>query len=76
MMKKLLLSAAIAVFAMSSINAQDFGLKAGADFASLTAKGDGESFSVSELRCEAKALILISVMSLKMGLHQLACATV
>ncbi|CAH8294318.1 opacity protein-like surface antigen [Mariniflexile fucanivorans] len=49
-MKKLLLSAAIAVFAMSNINAQEvkFGVKAGADFASIRVDYDGDNISTSE----------------------------
>lgn len=49
-MKKLLLSAAIAVLGLTSVNAQDakFGVKAGADFASIKAKANGISVSVSE----------------------------
>ncbi|MFG6686120.1 porin family protein [Mariniflexile sp. HNIBRBA6329] len=49
-MKKLFLSAVIAVFVMCNVNAQDvnFGLKAGADFASLKFKVDGDNASTSE----------------------------
>lgn len=49
-MKKLLLSAVVAVFAIANVNAQDvkFGLKAGADFASVKFKADGENLSTSE----------------------------
>jgi len=47
-MKKLLLCAAIAVFGMSNVNAQNFGLKAGADFASVKLKFDGDNISTSE----------------------------
>ena len=48
-MKKLLLSFLALVF-IANVNAQDskFGLKAGADFASLKFKGDGENLSTSE----------------------------
>ena len=49
-MKKLLLCAVIAVFGMSSMNAQEvkFGVKAGADFASMKTKGGGFSVTASE----------------------------
>ncbi|WP_308993541.1 porin family protein [Mariniflexile litorale] len=49
-MKKLLLGAVIAVFAMSNVNAQEttFGLKAGADFASSKLKMEGISLTGSE----------------------------
>ncbi|PKQ44112.1 porin family protein [Confluentibacter flavum] len=49
-MKKLLLSAVIAVFTMINLNAQEsrFGLKAGADFASMKFKAEGENLSTSE----------------------------
>lgn len=49
-MKKLLLSAIIASFAVMGVNAQDtnFGVKAGADFATITAKVSGISVSASE----------------------------
>ena len=49
-MKKLLLSAIIAVFAMGNVNAQEvkFGVKAGADFASMKFKAEGENVSTSE----------------------------
>ncbi len=49
-MKKLLLCAAIAVFGLSSMNAQDikFGAKAGVDVASLKAKVSGFSLTASE----------------------------
>jgi opacity protein-like surface antigen len=49
-MKKLLLCAAIAIFAMSNVNAQEvkFGLKAGADFASVKFKVESENVSTSE----------------------------
>lgn len=48
-MKKLLLSF-LALVLIANVNAQDskFGLKAGADFASLKFKGDGENLSTSE----------------------------
>ncbi len=49
-MKKLLLFAAIAVFGLSNMNAQEtkFGVKAGVDFASAKAKVQGFSITVSE----------------------------
>ncbi|MFV9550762.1 porin family protein [Algibacter sp. PT7-4] len=47
-MKKLFLLAAIAVLGLTSVNAQNFGLKAGADFASMKFKADGENISTSE----------------------------
>ena len=49
-MKKLLLCAAIAVFGLSSMNAQEtkFGVKAGADFSSSKVKGGPISVTVSE----------------------------
>jgi hypothetical protein len=60
-MKKLLLSAAIAVFAMSSVSAQNFGVKAGADFASMKFKGEGASVSVSETGFYLGAFVEIEV---------------
>ena len=49
-MKKLLLSAVITVLGFSQVNAQDvkFGLKGGADFASMRLKVEGENLSTSE----------------------------
>src|SRR5690606_32131068 len=49
-MKKLLLCAAIAIFAISNVNAQEvkFGIKAGADFASMKMKAGGGNLSTSE----------------------------
>ncbi len=49
-MKKLMLLAAVAVFGLSNVNAQEtsFGAKAGADFASLKASGGGFSVTGSE----------------------------
>ena len=49
-MKKLLLSAVITVLGFSQVNAQDvkFGLKGGADFASMRLKAEGENLSTSE----------------------------
>ncbi|NMH86066.1 porin family protein [Flavivirga algicola] len=49
-MKKLLLIAAVAVFGLSNMNAQEtkFGVKAGADFASVKVKVSGFSVSTSE----------------------------
>lgn len=49
-MKKLFLSAVIAVSAIINVNAQEakFGVKAGADFASLRLKAEGENVSSSE----------------------------
>ncbi|KAA5823649.1 PorT family protein [Algibacter amylolyticus] len=47
-MKKLFLCAAIAVFGLTSVSAQNFGLKAGADFASMKFKAEGASVSTSE----------------------------
>lgn len=49
-MKKILLCAAFAVLGIKSMNAQDanFGVKAGVDFASATAKGNGVSVTGSE----------------------------
>ena len=47
-MKKLFLCAAVAVFTFTSVSAQNFGAKAGVDFASAKVKFDGESISESE----------------------------
>lgn len=49
-MKKLLLCVAIAVLSVININAQEtkFGLKAGADFASMRLKAEGDNVSTSE----------------------------
>ena len=47
-MKKVILLSIIAVFAMSNVNAQNFGLKAGVDFASMKLKAEGASISTSE----------------------------
>lgn len=49
-MKKLLLSSIIAIMAIINVNSQEtkFGLKAGADFASMKLKAEGENISTSE----------------------------
>ena len=47
-MKKLFLLSIFAIFAIGSVNAQNFGVKAGADFASAKAKAEGFSVSTSE----------------------------
>lgn len=47
-MKKLILCAAVAVFAFTSVNAQSFGAKAGVDFASAKAEFEGSSATASE----------------------------
>lgn len=49
-MKKLLLSSILAVLLVANLNAQDskFGLKAGADFASMKFKAEGDNLSSSE----------------------------
>lgn len=49
-MKKLILCIVFAIFALLNVNAQEskFGLKAGADFASLRLKAEGENVSTSE----------------------------
>ena len=61
-MKKLLLSI-LAIFLVAGVNAQDskFGLKAGADFASLKFKGDGENLSTSETGFYIGAFAEISI---------------
>lgn len=62
-MKKLFLFTFIAVLGFSTVKAQDskFGLKAGADFASLRAKAEGENASVSETGFYVGAFAEISV---------------
>lgn len=47
-MKKLFLLTAVAVFGLTSVNAQDFGLKAGVDIASIKTEFDDFSATVSE----------------------------
>lgn len=47
-MKKLFLCAAIAVFGLTSVSGQNFGLKAGVDFASAKSEVQGVSFTGSE----------------------------
>ena len=47
-MKKLFLLSIIVTFSIISLNAQSFGVKAGADFASMKLKAEGENISTSE----------------------------
>ncbi|MFT4850079.1 MAG: opacity protein-like surface antigen [Sediminicola sp.] len=62
-MKKLLLCAAIAVFGLSNVNAQEvkFGAKAGADFASMKFKAEGENLSTSETGFYVGAFVEIGI---------------
>ncbi|MFD1163055.1 MULTISPECIES: porin family protein [Hwangdonia] len=60
-MKKLLLCFAVALFGLTSINAQNFGLKAGADFASMKLKADGDNVSTSETGFYIGAFVEVEV---------------
>lgn len=60
-MKKLFLFTVIAVLGITTVSAQNFGLKAGADFASVKVKGDGENLSTSETGFYVGAFVEVEI---------------